>query len=423
MIRSRRNRPHFAALQDKGCVVLDEASFLFELLKEIHRSDRRRREKELGVVRLVFRAADPSEFVETKTFASCKGRLRFTDVCGWYQGSLAFLLPETDRNGALTVANQLTKICVGDGIAVDTEVSIYPNDDELISLANEVRFPHDTDDDLSEFEGDSREFQVNDSEADCHFRVDHGHHGPGAPHASVAVQEVQRTQLKQSVPVQPEPYACETGRVVEVRRRFIPSTKTPWWKRAIDVMGAATGLVLLSPVLLGAAAAIRLGSKGPVFFRQKREGKDGKVFEILKFRTMVVDAESQQAGLRDQSEQDGPAFKLTNDPRVTSVGKYLRKSCIDELPQLINILKGDMSLVGPRPLPVSESQACTAWQRARLTVLPGLTCTWQAYGGRDIKFEQWMRMDLDYIVKRSFLFDLKLIFDTACIAVMHRGSV
>ena len=175
--------------------------------------------------------------------------------------------------------------------------------------------------------------------------------------------------------------------------------------------------------MLAAAGAIKYSSKGPVFFLQHREGKDGKRFGILKFRTMVVNAEALQTDLLNQSEQDGPSVQANNDPRVTKVGKYLRKSCIDELPQLWNVLKGDMSLVGPRPLPLHESLACTAWQRARLTVLPGLTCTWQAYGGRDVKFAQWMQMDLDYIKRRSFWFDLRLIFDTACIALMHRGSV
>ena len=213
------------------------------------------------------------------------------------------------------------------------------------------------------------------------------------------------------------------AKVQETKHRFVPVARTPWWKRGIDILGASAGLTLLSPVLLVAAVSIKMSSKGPVFFLQEREGKDGKQFGILKFRTMIVNAEELQNGLRDKSEQDGPAFKLTDDPRVTKVGRYLRKSCIDELPQLWNVLKGDMSLVGPRPLPIHESLACTAWQRTRLTVLPGLTCTWQAYGGRDVKFAQWMQMDLDYINRRSFFFDLRLIFDTAFIALMHRGSV
>ena len=126
---------------------------------------------------------------------------------------------------------------------------------------------------------------------------------------------------------------------------------------------AGVGLVMLAPLFVGIAALIKLSSKGPVFFRQKREGKDGQIFHIFKFRTMVPDAELKKDELRKFSEQDGPAFKLTHDPRVTVIGQYLRKSCVDELPQLINVLRGHMSMVGPRPLPVNESQACLPWQR------------------------------------------------------------
>jgi len=201
------------------------------------------------------------------------------------------------------------------------------------------------------------------------------------------------------------------------------SDKTPVWKRAIDIVGSGIGILMLSPVFIGAAIAIKLSAPGPVFFCQMREGKDGKPFGILKFRTMVIDAEAKQDELREQSEQDGPAFKLKDDPRITKVGKYLRKSCIDELPQLFNVLVGQMSLVGPRPLPVGESEQCNAWQRQRLSVLPGCTCIWQARGGRDIKFSQWMRMDLEYIHKRSFVYDLRLILETVYIAVLHKGSV
>ena len=138
---------------------------------------------------------------------------------------------------------------------------------------------------------------------------------------------------------------------------------------------------------------------------------------------MAVDAEARQAELRELSEQDGPAFKLKNDPRVTTCGKYLRKTCIDELPQLFNVLIGQMSLVGPRPLPVHESTACTVWQRKRLEVLPGITCIWQVHGGRETKFEEWMRMDMEYLRRRSFSYDLQLIFETALVALLHRGSV
>lgn len=180
---------------------------------------------------------------------------------------------------------------------------------------------------------------------------------------------------------------------------------------------------MLSPVLLAAAAMIRLNSKGPALFLQWREGKDGQLFRIYKFRTMRVGADEEKSAFRKMSEQDGPAFKLKNDPRITSVGRYLRKSCVDELPQLINVLKGEMSLVGPRPLPVDESLNCSTWHRRRLDVQPGMTCIWQVDGGRDIPFDDWMRMDLDYIRQRSMFTDLKLIAKTAIVTLLHRGSV
>ncbi|MEL7499609.1 MAG: sugar transferase [Planctomycetota bacterium] len=410
----------------------DKVSFQVELLKEIYRADRRKHDREFGLVQMKFRHIEPAAFIETVEFRQCVTRLRITDSVGWYRESIAFLLPETDKDGVLTTANELTRICIEAGIEVDTEVSIYPDDDELISLADElarqdrddhdhdsmVGFepPHQVDGSISESNGAEVNQQVESS------RIDQSH-GMSGPNAAVGVVVQERAMPVSTNRKKVEPLVEAIGRVVVTKHAFVPVQATPWWKRMIDIAGAGAGLLLLSPVFLAAAIAIKCTSKGPVFFRQMREGKNGKHFGILKFRTMVTDAEAKQAELRNKSEQDGPAFKLTNDPRVTWVGKYLRKSCVDELPQLVNVLTGEMSLVGPRPLPIAESVACKAWQRARLTVLPGLTCTWQAHGGRDVKFEQWMRMDLDYIERRSFLFDLKLIAETAVIALMHRGSV
>ena len=204
---------------------------------------------------------------------------------------------------------------------------------------------------------------------------------------------------------------------------FTEPVPTPGWKRVVDITGEVLGLVFLAPLFIVTAILIKLDSRGPVFYQQLREGKDGKNFDIWKFRTMCVDAEQQKKQLLSQNEQDGPAFKMTDDPRITRFGRYLRKSCIDELPQLFNILRGEMSIVGPRPLPIRESQACSLWQRNRLKSLPGLTCIWQVDGGRDVDFDEWMRMDLEYLKRRSFWFDAKLMVRTAFVALLCRGSV
>ena len=392
-------------------VVLSDVQFETELKKEIYRSDRRAFARDLGLVRLKMDAIS-NEFFVSENFTTMLDRLRVSDTIGWYQGDLSILLPESDREGTLKVANEVTDLLAAGGVRVEANVSTYPFDDELVSLAEEVRalsseassYSNDDDDDDDALTGGRRDMRHRDV--------------PVAKLKAFGVKKNHGGDHREEV------LAFQAGeKIQETTHRFIPVVRTPWWKRGVDIVGAGVGLTLLSPLLLVAAGAIKCSSKGSVFFLQEREGKDGRKFSILKFRTMVVNAEALQKELLDQSEQDGPAFKLTDDPRVTKVGKYLRKSCIDELPQLWNVLKGDMSLVGPRPLPLHESLACTAWQRARLAVLPGLTCTWQAYGGRDVKFAQWMQMDLDYIKRRSFTFDLRLIFDTACIALLHRGSV
>ncbi|HUG69113.1 MAG TPA: sugar transferase [Pirellulaceae bacterium] len=196
----------------------------------------------------------------------------------------------------------------------------------------------------------------------------------------------------------------------------------PTWKRVLDTVGAAFGLILTIPLMIAAAIAIKLDSPGPIVFTQLRAGLGGRPFRIYKFRTMTVGAEEQKHALRTKSEQDGPAFKIKADPRVTRVGRYLRRSCIDELPQLLNVLRGDMSLVGPRPLPCEESDQCENWQRRRLTVTPGLTCIWQVSGGMRIPFVEWMRMDIRYIRSRRLLRDLKLLWATLIAVTLHRAS-
>lgn len=193
-------------------------------------------------------------------------------------------------------------------------------------------------------------------------------------------------------------------------------------KRLVDIVGAAFGLIGSAPVLAFACLAIRLSGPGPVFFRQTREGRYGRPFTIYKLRTMVVDAEAMQAALRDRNHRDGPAFKLKDDPRVTPVGRYLRATCLDELPQLWNVFKGDMSLVGPRPLPWHESRACSRWHRRRLDVRPGLTCHWQVEKHRVTSFDEWMRLDLGYVDHATLWTDATLILRTMRVAISGRGS-
>jgi lipopolysaccharide/colanic/teichoic acid biosynthesis glycosyltransferase len=190
----------------------------------------------------------------------------------------------------------------------------------------------------------------------------------------------------------------------------------------VDVAGAATGIFLLSPVLILVALAVKLTSRGPIFFRQLRTGRGGKPFWIYKFRSMVADAEVRKDDLRQLNEQDGPAFKIKNDPRVTLVGRFLRRTSLDELPQLWNILKGDMSLVGPRPLPCAEADACLGWLRRRLDVTPGLTCIWQVRGRCRVSFADWVRMDLRYVRALSLWQDVKLLIQTVPAVLLRRGA-
>jgi lipopolysaccharide/colanic/teichoic acid biosynthesis glycosyltransferase len=225
------------------------------------------------------------------------------------------------------------------------------------------------------------------------------------------------------------PLSDETPPLVEqhAMSRALPLTllliePIPLWKRSIDVIAATLGVVVLAPLLAATALAIKCTSRGPILFLQQRSGLGGRPFVIYKFRTMCIDAEAQKARLRAQSEQDGPAFKMTYDPRVTWVGRFLRKSCIDELPQLWNILRGDMTLVGPRPLPCDEQAGCTPWQNRRLEVTPGLTCIWQIRGKSKVSFAEWMRMDIRYIQARTLARDLHLIAETIWAVLLHRGS-
>ena len=189
--------------------------------------------------------------------------------------------------------------------------------------------------------------------------------------------------------------------------------KGPLWafvKRTMDLVGAALGLVLASPIMLATAFAVKRCDGGPVIFSQERVGKNGIRFKMYKFRSMYTNAEERLEELRQYNQMDGPAFKMEDDPRVTPVGRFIRKTSIDELPQLLNILKGEMSIVGPRPPIPQEVEQYTDWDWGRLAVKPGLTCYWQVSGRSNVGFEEWMKLDLKYVEEQGLLTDLKILF-------------
>jgi exopolysaccharide biosynthesis polyprenyl glycosylphosphotransferase len=195
-------------------------------------------------------------------------------------------------------------------------------------------------------------------------------------------------------------------------------------KRGFDVAVASLLLLLLLPVLLSVAIAVKLSSRGPIFFLQDRIGLNKRRFKIWKFRTMVPGAEKLMATVEARNEATGPVFKMKNDPRVTPVGRWLRRTSLDELPQLFNVLMGDMSLVGPRPLPVRDYEGFNQdWQRRRFSIKPGITCLWQVNGRSGISFDQWMRLDLQYLDEWSLWLDLKILAKTVPAVLKGAGAV
>jgi lipopolysaccharide/colanic/teichoic acid biosynthesis glycosyltransferase len=193
-------------------------------------------------------------------------------------------------------------------------------------------------------------------------------------------------------------------------------------KRTIDFVSALIALLLALPMMIVLAIIIKVDSPGPVFFRQPRLGKGGRPFQMIKLRSMTQDAAEMHAVVAAGNEMVGPVFKIRSDPRVTRVGRFLRKASLDELPQLWHVLTGEMSLVGPRPPIPEEVARYEPWQRERLAVKPGLTCTWQVSGRSDIPFDRWVQMDIAYIRNRGFLHDLKILLLTVPAVFTGRGA-
>ena len=209
------------------------------------------------------------------------------------------------------------------------------------------------------------------------------------------------------------------------REKTLRSHRRYWvLRRAQDIVFSLLALILLAPLALLISLAIVLDSPGDgAIFRQRRVGRDGKLFWLYKFRTMCPDAEEQLNELLSQNQMDGPVFKIKGDPRITRVGRFLRKTSLDELPQLLNVLQGDMSIVGPRPALPREVELYSDYQRQRLYVTPGLSCYWQIAPHRnEMSFDEWVALDMKYIQERSFWVDWKIIFLTVRAMLMKNGE-
>jgi exopolysaccharide biosynthesis polyprenyl glycosylphosphotransferase len=219
------------------------------------------------------------------------------------------------------------------------------------------------------------------------------------------------------------PHRLEVGRFgSRAYIGFAPVARVTWVKRAADLVGGAFALVVAAPVLLGISLAVKLDSPGPVFYRQRRIGKDGRPFEMLKFRSMCEDAEHMLTVLRERNEATGPLFKIRRDPRVTRVGRVLRRLSLDELPQLINVVTGSMSLVGPRPPLPAEVERYEEWQLGRLQARPGMTGLWQVSGRSEVPFNDMVRLDLHYVRNWSIGLDLEIMLRTIPAVLANRGA-
>ncbi len=218
-------------------------------------------------------------------------------------------------------------------------------------------------------------------------------------------------------------WTSETDRAADVRPlAALYVRRMPIWKRSLDLVGASLGLICAAPLMLLAVVAIRLTTGGPALFKQQRIGLGGVHFAMYKLRTMAENAEELRDELIAHNEQTGLAFKIKDDPRVTHVGSWLRRFSIDELPQLLNVLKGDMSLVGPRPLPAIDWEPTVSWYVRRHDVKPGLTCIWQVSGRSQVNFEKWVQMDLEYIERQSIWTDLQLLLHTLPAVLTQAGA-
>ncbi len=357
------------------------------LTKERLRSDRHDQFFGLIVIRLHCAKSDYRKRLQLFA-ALLSRRMRLTDECGMLaKGQIGIMLPMTDLSATRLVLDSITSLAADEGIQFRARIVSYPDQSAIFDNVDSLM-----------------EEDINANEpATIPMTL--------AEHSEVNPVSMSATSDTISV-------RCQTVSIGRPHEFVAPYY--PVWKRGFDIAASSAGLLAAAPFLAAAAIAIRLTSKGPAFFLQPRTGQYGETFKIIKLRTMVQNADDLKSVLMERNERDGPAFKMKDDPRVTKIGHLLRRTGLDELPQLINVLKGEMAIVGPRPLPVAEDADCELWQRRRLDTKPGLTCYWQIAKSRKIPFVEWMRMDLRYGDKRSIFCDMTLVLKTVASVVLGR---
>jgi lipopolysaccharide/colanic/teichoic acid biosynthesis glycosyltransferase len=370
-------------------------------------------------------ARTEEEFAEVAEVLA--SRMRAYDRIGSLDAErLALLLPESDGRGAWVFADDTLDQLAEMGHRVDCEVFTYPVDRggrDGLGLRPAAAAPFGTGA-PTEPPPPRRPEPVfgpvdrdDPDEPEAPPRRGTGTDGPAPDPAPKQARPHPSASLESFADLRP---ATELRPVRDLYPYFLQ--ELPLWRRAADVAVAATLLTLLLPLFAVVAVAVLVTSPGPIFFVQWRAGRGGRPFRFYKFRSMYVDAEQRKSELSTQNEQAGPIFKMRHDPRITPLGRWLRKASIDELPQLWNVLLGDMTLVGPRPPTLDEVAAYERWQRERLDITGGLTCIWQVSGRSEIGFEEWVRMDLEYKRKRSARFDLKLLWRTIGAVFTGRGA-
>lgn len=323
-------------------------------------------------------------------------RIRLTDEAGWLDNQhIGVLLPDTSATGAWRLADDVCKTFTADNSSPECTVYTYPS---------------------------SWFYDGNENSPQLHFADVHPEWKTTAPQSFSRSAKHNTSEHSPSAMERVTPGCIHQSKELAEPLEQLFLRPLPFWKRAVDIVGAAVALIVFSPIMVAVAIAIKLASKGPIIFKQQRAGLGGRPFMFYKFRTMILDAEARRKDLLKYNERAGPAFKMTNDPRVTRVGDFIRKWSLDELPQLFSVLRGDLSLVGPRPLPIEEASQHNQWQDKRLDVTPGITCIWQVYARHDKSFDRWTRLDIEYIMRRSLHLDLKILLKTLPAVLSRKGA-